>query len=685
MSGVVKDIDGNPIADVQVESNQYTVQTDDHGLFTLEHVRNTEGRYVMNFSKKGYFSVVRSGDAGSVGLVEVVLVKENIPEVSTKSSFSAPRGAKVSVGGMTVDFPKNALVYEDGTPYKGNVEVNVLYLDPKKQTFQSAMPGGDLVAQRSDAQEVPLVSYGMVNVVMKDTKGKKLQVNEEVKSKVTFPIPEGMAEKAPDQMPLWHFDEVKGIWMESGVAVKNGDVYEGEVAHFSWVNLDDPREFVVLKGTVKDDKGAPLSGIKVIVEQVYAYSNEDGEYSVRIPSETDVTVKVRKEDYLNYDNEFSVLVKGQPGNTSYTQDIVLPSFPSIAGKLTNTCDKNVIFPIYCRYEKEGKSETTPFVLPDAKGSFSVRVPSDASNVVVYVRVPGSEEVVQEVAFAGEDYKIQDPIIVCRQSLEEREKPRITMGEEVVPLEGNEFDYSSFEKQKLTLEGSGVNVVIDKYNEESIEQNGHVSIEKYKFESTSARIEKRKVDNYVSIHIIASGKATATEGGEEKDAVFEGTYTISYMYLGKCDDFTRLCWEPTIPRPRIPAPYVYQNNLLELPNTFLFYDKFAESDIDCVTKVAGNAEPFSLYFGYIKADESTFDKAVSLLEESGYLRNPDKDDNRWEKFAAFEKDGVYVRLYYGKNLVEKSTNKKVKMAVNVNTGWSKWIKKIIKKYLGIDLF
>ena len=238
----------------------------------------------------------------------------------------------------------------------------------------------------------------MVNVVMKDTKGTKLQINEESKSKVTFPIPEGMAEKAPAQMPLWHFNESTGIWEECGMATKNGDVYEGEVAHFSWVNLDDPKEFVVLKGKVKDDKGNALAGVKVIIEQVYAYTNEDGEYSVRIPSETDVTVKVRKEDYLNYDNEFSILVKGQPGNTTYTQDIVLPSFPSIKGKLENSCDKNVSFPIYCQYERNGEKETTPFTLPQSNGQFAVKIPSDAQNVSVHVVIPGSEEVTPDYRF-----------------------------------------------------------------------------------------------------------------------------------------------------------------------------------------------------------------------------------------------------------------------------------------------
>lgn len=687
MSGVVKDVDGNPIAEVEVKSNDYTVRTDEHGMFTLEHIQNTGGRYVMDFHKKGYFPVVRSGESSSVGLVEVVLVKEEVKDVSVKSKFSAAKGSKVSVGGMTVDFPKNGVVYEDGTPCKGDVNVNVLYLDPKKSTFQAAMPGGDLVAQRA-GEEAPLVSYGMVNVVMKDAKGKKLQVNEEVKSKVTFPIPEGMANNAPDQMPLWHFNESKGVWEESGIAVRNGDVYEGEVAHFSWVNLDDPKQFVVLKGKVKDDKGNALSGVKVIVEQVYAYSDENGEYSVRIPSETDVNVTVRKEDYLNYDNEFSVLVKGQPGNSTFTQDIVLPSFPSVTGKLENMCDDNVLFPVFCRYERDGKVESTPFTLPEKKGNFSVKVPTDAQNVVVHVVVPGGDEVTHEVSFTGEDSQIYDPIMVCRQSLADRDKPHITMGEDVVVLEGDELDYSNFEGHKLTMSGSGVSITVPNYKEGVIDQDGQVICKKQGFESTSARIEKRKVDNHVSIHVVASGKAT-TESGEKKDAVLEGTYTIQYLYKGPCDDFSKLCWDSKIPNMRTPIKYVKQRFLLELPTSIFFYDTPRESDYKAIISVTESDDPFYMFVGYANADTSSRGNFISAMEAAGYVRSEERTEGNTE-YVSYSKEDFNVEIAY----VDKSTNSflvlendsdapRAQMVIHVSTGFKKWLKNLIKKYLGID--
>ncbi len=681
MSGYVKDLDGHPISEAVVKSNSFEVKTDQNGFFTIEHVQNVQGRYIVRVSKNGYFPVVRSQELGSVGLMNVVLVKENTKDVSAKTSFTASKGAKVTVGKTVVDFPADGIMYEDGTLYKGKVNVNVLYLDPTKSTFQAAMPGGDLIAQRSDMEQVPLVSYGMVNVEMKDANGKKLQINEEKKSKVTFPIPDGMADKAPDQMPLWHFNETKGIWEESGVAVKNGDVYEGEVEHFSWVNLDDPKQFVVLKGKVTDDKGNRVSGVRIIIEQVSTYSNEDGEYSVRIPSETPVTVTVRKEDYLNYDNEFSVLIEGQPGNTTYTQDIQLPSMPSVSGKLENLCDNNVVFPVCCTYELDGVKSVTPFSLPNKDGEFSVRIPSNAQSVQLCVKVPGGDDEVSDIAFNGEDYRLTTNVFICRKNLADREKPRITIGGNEILLEENELDYSDFDKNKLTVRASDMELTIEKYEENATFLNGKVSIDKYNFKSSSARIEKNKVDNHVTLSIVASGKAT-DETGRGKDAVFEGTYIIPYLFHGKCDDFSQLCWDPELPALRTPMSYVEQSYIMGLPTTNIVYGKVSNVEFKCFTKMTERAEPFALNIGYNKADEKTYKKIIAMLDESGFT----KDDSESGKILfTNESDDITICIRYEKNHYYQFLDggSEMQMVVQVYTGLMKWFKNLIKRYLGLD--
>ena len=102
MSGVVTDIDGNPIENVIISSNGHSVNSDNNGLFTIENIEQVNERYVINFSKEGYFDVVKSGDAGSVGLTQVVLLKKNIENVSQSSTFTATKGTTVSVGKMNV-------------------------------------------------------------------------------------------------------------------------------------------------------------------------------------------------------------------------------------------------------------------------------------------------------------------------------------------------------------------------------------------------------------------------------------------------------------------------------------------------------------------------------------------------------------------------------------------------------
>jgi len=55
---------------------------------------------------------------------------------------------------------------------------------------------------------------------------------------VTFPIATATQSTAPATIPLWFFDETKGMWIEQGSATKTGNTYVGTVSHFTWWNCD---------------------------------------------------------------------------------------------------------------------------------------------------------------------------------------------------------------------------------------------------------------------------------------------------------------------------------------------------------------------------------------------------------------------------------------------------------------
>jgi hypothetical protein len=161
-------------------------------------------------------------------------------------------------------------------------------------------------------------------VSLTDNAGNALQLKDGASSQLTFPIPAGMESNPPATIPLWYFDEERGLWIEEGTATLQGNVYVGTVEHFSWHNLDVPGERVTIKGKVTDCEDKPVSYVKITVDQTAAVTNSKGEYSVYVPAATPVTVTVKSKDYNYYSPEVSYNVAGKSGGSVVTQDIKLP-------------------------------------------------------------------------------------------------------------------------------------------------------------------------------------------------------------------------------------------------------------------------------------------------------------------------------------------------------------------------
>jgi hypothetical protein len=79
-----------------------------------------------------------------------------------------------------------------------------------------------------------LQSFGMAIVELKDASGHPLQLAPGKKATLKLPAPAN----SPATIPLWHFNEKYGLWIQAGVATKTGDSYTAEVNHFSTWNLD---------------------------------------------------------------------------------------------------------------------------------------------------------------------------------------------------------------------------------------------------------------------------------------------------------------------------------------------------------------------------------------------------------------------------------------------------------------
>ena len=88
---------------------------------------------------------------------------------------------------------------------------------------------------------VNLVSYGVIDVTLKDTSGNPLQLASGQTATLEFPLPPN--DPGDALMPLWSFDTASGDWIREGDATRDAGagVYRGTVSHFSPWNCDKGR------------------------------------------------------------------------------------------------------------------------------------------------------------------------------------------------------------------------------------------------------------------------------------------------------------------------------------------------------------------------------------------------------------------------------------------------------------
>ena len=338
--GFVRDADGNVLGNVMVTSGEDTKITSEAGAYSFGRCRTVNGRSVVKFERHEYFSVVRTANIiGGEARIDAVMMPQDCKEgVTEVARFNSGKDATVEVGKMKITIPANSLVYEkDGKDFNGSVFASVYYLNPNSESFTKEMPGGDMSGVTADGKDVILLSYGMVEITLKDSTNQKLQLKEGAESSLSFPLPDGFKENQKyDEIPLWFFDEEKGTWMEEGIATKKGDSYVGNVKHFSWHNLDYPDRRATIMGRVLNKDGKPLPHVLVTISQTSAYSDSAGYYWAYVPQNTPVFVTVKPEDYASYTNCPIYNVDGLEAGTTYTQDVILPNMPCIHGKVTDT-------------------------------------------------------------------------------------------------------------------------------------------------------------------------------------------------------------------------------------------------------------------------------------------------------------------------------------------------------------
>lgn len=612
LTGTVKNAKNEPLAGVKASTGTATVTTDANGHFRLENINVIDDRYIISFSKSGFHTISRSGRKSQSNTIDVVMMEQGNNDFSCNAQFDATKGINLSVGGMQVAIQPDGLQKADGSSFSGSANANMLYLSPDNKDFPSIMPGGDMAAIRNDNSDAILVSYGMVEVSLTDASGNKLQLKEGKEAELTFPIPESKSSNPPATIPLWYFNEGTGLWVEEGVATLRNGVYVGKVSHFSWHNLDVPEERVTLHGTVTDCQNRPVAGVKVLVDQVYEYTDAEGKYSIFIPSSTPVTVVVASDSYFGYLPEVSHKVEGQRGGSTYTQDIKLPCLPVISGQVANSCDANalVFASVYLEYTVNGKKHTTTPVWTNAKGKFQMRFPIQATFVKLLIETVGGKKMEKGFARESGTTDINAGIFEICESIE-GESLRLLYPDGTVATIPFQWDsekttISAADGELVIMNPSGDGIIMitleDYGNMESSHWTGTITVSASPATSaTTGNIEAELIEtnnHIMRIAITGSGKNVGlivgdTTGSEEKAISISGTISIPRMVSGKVTSWDAIGFLPSdVPALTTPIDDADQVCTDGLVITNLRYASYTEAEIAALKTTLTNAS-FSL--------------------------------------------------------------------------------------------
>lgn len=413
LSGIVRDASGTPIEGVSIVSGSSAATTNTDGFFEFDQIQVVSvlnDRSVVRFSKAGYFDVVRSmdadDDAAEGASWEVVMCKKENNDFTSIKTYSSSSDQTLQAGDMKIDMPQDGYKVDGtGLSYTGKVKSEMVYLDPNNERFSEMMPGGDLAAVRSDNSSAQLVSYGMTDLNMYAENGDKLQLKDGSKAKLTFPIPAGMGENPPASIPLWSFNEKTGLWEEEGSATLQGNVYVGEVSHFSWVNLDYPEKQGTVYGYVKDDTGKVLPGVRLSIGQMLAstVSKSDGYYSHEVPANTAFNITVKDLYYGGINQNVSVKVSALSPGERRQVDITLPHLVRVYGKVMNERGDGIRSSVWVQTDKA----KTEVLQTDKDGNFNVYVPKDMKGkATVFARTYRGDEVSKDITIEDKDVYVE---------------------------------------------------------------------------------------------------------------------------------------------------------------------------------------------------------------------------------------------------------------------------------------
>ena len=384
--GRVVDLQNNPVSGALVQIGNSTTDTDMNGIFIIKNAQVYEKFAFIKVEKAGFLHGSRSVvPTDGINQVQIMLLPQTVTQTvssGTAATVSLSNGAAVDLSG--------AYSNADGSDYSGDVQVTLHLLNPTDDNMQQQMPGM-LLAENLQNEARMLETLGMVAVELRGETGEELNLSQGTTATISVPLdPETLA-GAPNEIPLWYFDEDNGYWIEEGSATLQGTKYVGTVSHFSFWNCDIPAEYVNICMNITDSNNTPLSNIQVRIESElngarYGITNDSGEVCGIIPANQTLNLQYFLHNICNNIEIPNSSETVGPFGEDTTLNIILdaPEVEEYLETITgvfNTCDGD---PVVNGYVEGSIGNGIPFYNIVTDGTYEINVLSCDENAPISI-------------------------------------------------------------------------------------------------------------------------------------------------------------------------------------------------------------------------------------------------------------------------------------------------------------
>lgn len=415
LQGNVIDENNEPAIGVAINIGSKTAITDVYGYFRITEAPLEKEASMVTAEKPGYFKSYRTFNATpGANYIKIKLIKK---ELTGKINSSTGGEVKLT-NESSIVLPANAVIQADnGSDYSGEINIYASYINPTSADINTIIPGSFRAKDKNGKIKL-LASYGMFAVQLESNTGQKLQIKPGTKASLSTAIPSALQSSAPATISLWYVDEQSGIWKEEGSAVKKGNVYVGEVAHFSFWNCDVPMDAVNLSATFKTNTGLPLvyATIKITAKNegnidsagfatsTYGYTDSLGQVSGLVPANNSLMLDVLDQcsnsiysknlGSLNENTDLGIITVTNSGSAMVT----------LKGSLSN-CSGNPVSNGYAviRYDNYNYR----YVAVNSKGNFEFTLIRCAGSPIDYSVFGVDEAAHQQGAIVND--RIQTPV------------------------------------------------------------------------------------------------------------------------------------------------------------------------------------------------------------------------------------------------------------------------------------